>query len=100
MAEHDTDTYHPGPTEYIQIGVILAVLTAIEVALYFFDVITQVAIPALIVLTVMKFLLVVFWFMHLRFDTPLFRRLFFTGLGLAIVVFSIVLAIFRFEPPT
>lgn len=100
MSSHDSDTYHPGPTEYIQIGVILAVLTAIEVGLYFFDVITSVAIPALIVLTVLKFLLVVFWFMHLRFDTPLFRRLFFTGVGLALVLFAIVLAIFRFEPPS
>jgi cytochrome c oxidase subunit 4 len=98
MAERDEETFHPGTGEYIQIGVILAVLTAIEVSLFFFDVNVRVSTPALLVLTALKFLLVVFWFMHLRFDTPLFRRLFFMGLALAFVVFAIVGATFYFGP--
>jgi cytochrome c oxidase subunit 4 len=96
--QHDDETFHPGTGEYIQIGVILAVLTAIEVALYFFDVSTFISTPVLLALTTMKFLLVVFWFMHLRFDTPLFRRLFFTGVALAFAVFTAVIAIFTFGP--
>ncbi len=95
---HDDDSYHPGTGEYIQIGIILAVLTAIEVTLYFLDVDARIATPALLALTAMKFLLVVFWFMHLRFDTPLFRRLFFVGTGLAFAVFSIVAATFYYGP--
>jgi cytochrome c oxidase subunit IV len=94
MTDTENETYHPGPAEYIQIGVILAALTALEVALYFFEVITEVVVPALLALTAVKFLLVVFWFMHLRFDTPLFRRLFFGGVVLAFVLYMIVAATF------
>ncbi len=90
--------YHPGTSEYIQIGIILAVLTAIEVSLYFFDIAEQLAIPALLALTAMKFVLVGFWFMHLRFDSALFRRLFLMGVVLAFVVFGIVGAIFQYGP--
>jgi cytochrome c oxidase subunit IV len=94
MADTDNETFHPGPTEYIQIGIILAVLTALEVALYFMDLARPITIPSLLVLTAMKFLLVVFWFMHLRFDSPLFRRLFFMGIVLALVLYAIVAATF------
>lgn len=96
MAAHDDETYHPGTGEYIQIGIILAVLTAMEVTLYYVDLDRRVTTPALLILTALKFLLVVFWFMHLRFDTPLFRRLFFVGVGLAFAVFTIVASTFYF----
>lgn len=84
--------WHPGAAEYVMIGVILAALTAVEVALYFAPVIRSVTVPALLFLTAMKFLLVVAWFMHLRFDHRLFRRVFIVGLALAGAVFSIVIA--------
>ncbi len=98
MAERDEETYHPGTGEYIQIGVILAVLTALEVSLFFIEIPVAITTPVLLVLTALKFLLVVFWFMHLRFDTPLFRRLFFMGMALAFAVFTIVGATFYFGP--
>ena len=95
MSDHD-DAYHPGPGEYIQIGIILAVLTGLEVALYFLEIDAVIATPALLVLTAMKFLLVVLWFMHLRFDNPVFRRLFVFGTVLAFAVFSVVGVTFYF----
>lgn len=98
MAEHDEDAFHPGTGEYIQIGVILAVLTAIEVSLYFLDIAPMLEVPALLGLTAMKFVLVVFWFMHLRFDSPLFRRLFVVGVLLALFCFGIVGATFYYGP--
>jgi cytochrome c oxidase subunit IV len=88
---------HPGPTEYVQIGIILAVITGIEVALYYADA-GAFTVPALLFLTVVKFGLVIFWFMHLRFDSPVFRRLFFGGLVLAFVLFAIVATTFYFGP--
>ena len=95
MADTDTkepdapgeEHHHPGVKEYVEIGVILAVLTAIEVALYYADVPRQVAVPALLTLTAAKFVLVVLWFMHLRFDSRWFRRLFWTGVIAASVLF-------------
>lgn len=92
--EHDEHTGHPGVGQYVEIGIILAVLTGIEVGLYFAEVPRTIETTALLVLTALKFLLVVLWFMHLRFDSRLFRRLFLTGLALAGVVFAIVAATF------
>ena len=43
---------------------------------------------------VFKFAMVVLWFMHLRFDSRIFRRLFVTGIFLAIGVYLIVLLTF------
>lgn len=86
---HDEGHNHPGVKEYVEIGVILAVLTAMEIALYYLPVPAEVAVPALIFLTIMKFVLVVLWFMHLRFDSPWFRRTFALGLGFAFVIYTI-----------
>ena len=85
---------HPGVTEYVQIGIILAVLTGLEVGLFFVDVPRAVSVPALLFLTAVKFVLVVAWFMHLRFDNRLFRRLMLVGLALAGAVYGVVGAIF------
>lgn len=91
MAESE-HSWHPGVGEYVMIGVILAGLTAIEVALFFAPVARSVTIPALLFLTVLKFVLVVAWFMHLRFDHAFFVRVFAVGIVLAIAVFGIVFA--------
>lgn len=87
-------SHHPTASQYVEIGVILAGLTGIEVGLFFAPLASQVTVPALGALTVLKFLLVVAWFMHLRFDHPLFRVLFLIGIALAVSVFVVVLAIF------
>jgi len=44
----------------------------------------------------LKFGVVVAYFMHLRFDSPIFRRLFIGGLTLAVVVYTLVLFMFGF----
>jgi cytochrome c oxidase subunit IV len=89
--DHDTDHQHPGVGQYVEIGIFLAVITAVEVALFYADIAPQFTIPALLFLTAMKFVLVIFWFMHLRFDHKLFRRLFYAGLALAGVVFAVLI---------
>jgi cytochrome c oxidase subunit IV len=86
---------HPSAKEYIRIGVILAVLTALEVASYYVDVNTAVLIPTLFVLAFVKFVLVVLWFMHLRFDDRRYARFFVMGLVLAATLYLIVLITFK-----
>ncbi|HEX2032508.1 MAG TPA: cytochrome C oxidase subunit IV family protein [Actinomycetota bacterium] len=89
------DVAHPGPRQYVTVAVVLAVVTAAEVALYYLEFIPQgVMIGLLMVLMVIKFALVALWFMHLRFDSPIYKRLFITGIILAFSVFSIVLLTF------
>ena len=83
---------HPGPAEYIKIGLTLAVITAVEVAVYYVDALSDVLIPILIVLSALKFSLVVLWFMHLKFDNRLFSTFFVGGLMLAATLFVVVLA--------
>jgi cytochrome c oxidase subunit 4 len=88
---------HPGPRQYVVVAIVLAVITAIEVAIYYIDELQNR--PLLFVLTLLafsliKFSLVVRYFMHLKFDSKLFTRLFVTGLILALAVFAIVLGTF------
>ncbi len=88
---------HPGERTYVGIAVILAVLTAAEVATYYFeDQLGGLLVPSLIVMMIVKFVLVVAWFMHLRFDSNLFTRMFVSGLVLAVGVYLVTLATFRF----
>jgi cytochrome c oxidase subunit IV len=99
--DSDTDHGHPSVGQYVEVGIILAVLTAIEIGLYYAGqggVPSSVTIPAILFLTVMKFILVIFWFMHLRFDNKLFTRLFVAGLVLAGAVYGIV-ALIMFNQP-
>jgi cytochrome c oxidase subunit 4 len=81
---------HPGPAVYVQIAVILAIITSIEVAIYYIGFLRPILAPLLIILSVSKFLLVALWFMHLRFDSKLFFWLFIGGIALAGAVFAAV----------
>ncbi|MDQ4006332.1 MAG: cytochrome C oxidase subunit IV family protein, partial [Actinomycetota bacterium] len=75
------DIAHPGPRQYVVVALVLAVLTAIEVGLFYMDFIPNpVNTGALIVLMILKFAIVALWFMHLRFDSRVYRRLFITGI--------------------
>jgi cytochrome c oxidase subunit 4 len=85
---------HPGPKQYVGVAVVLAIITAIEVVIYYIDSMRDLLIPFLLAFSFIKFALVVLWFMHLKFDSPLFKRLFVAGLLLALAVFTIVLATF------
>jgi cytochrome c oxidase subunit IV len=88
--------HHPTARDYVNIAAILGILTALEVSTYFVE-FGPLAVPMLIVLMAIKFLLVVGWFMHLRFDTKVFSRLMYTGLAFALVLYSITLVALYFD---
>ena len=89
--EHD----HPGPGEYVKVAIILAIVTAIEVGAYYVTGLSDTLLSAaLLVMMVVKFAMVALWFMHLRFDSRLFRRLFITGIVLALAIYTVVLVSF------
>ncbi len=88
---------HPSDRSYVGIAVILAALTALEVVSYYVEEqLGGLLVPALMAMMVVKFVLVVAWFMHLRFDSNLFTRVFVSGLVLAIGVYAVALTTFRF----
>jgi len=84
---------HPTPRQYVTIAGILVVLTALEVSLFYLN-IGGINTFALVVLMLLKFTLVVAFYMHLRYESGFLRRLFAAGLAVAAVVYFIVLASF------
>ena len=89
--EHD---HHPTPAQYWKIAALLAVLTAIEVALFYIDDALGLDIfntVALLGLSTLKFVIVVGWFMHLRFEKSMLTRFFTAGFVLAAALYLVVL---------
>ena len=83
---------HPTPKRYVQIAIVLGILTAIEIALYYTeDIVGVFTDPILIILAVGKFIIVVGWFMHLRFENKMVNRFFAGGMILALFLFAIVM---------
>ena len=84
---------HPSPFQYVMIAVILCVITGLEVGMYYLtdDVPRGLYIAILLAMAVTKFVIVVSWFMHLRVDRPIFRRLFVIGSVGAVLLYTIIL---------
>ena len=82
---------HPSALVYIQVGIVLGIITGIEVAVYYVDIARGALLGILLVLSAMKFVLVVLWFMHLRFDNRIFTILFTGGMLLVVSLFVVVL---------
>jgi cytochrome c oxidase subunit IV len=97
IEELHAEEHHPSPGQYVKVAIILSIVTAAEVAIYYISALESVLVPLLLLFAVIKFVMVALWFMHLRFDSKLFRRLFVTGIIFAIVVFAIVLSTFLFR---
>ena len=89
-------TGHPTPMTYFTVAVILAALTAIEVAVFYANWLGYGIIPVLTILSLIKFALVGMFYMHLRYDARLFTVLFVAGLALAAAVVFALITLFRF----
>jgi len=85
---------HPGAREYLGVATLLAVLTALEVAVYYVRSMRPVLVPVLLSLSALKFGLVVLFYMHLRFDSRLFSWLFVIPLCVAAIVVVALLSLF------
>jgi cytochrome c oxidase subunit 4 len=93
-SEHAVEHAHPGAKTYTIIGVILAIITVAEVFFYTQESVRAFLVPLLLVLSASKFVLVVGFYMHLRFDHPLFTGVF--GFGLAVAGSVITALMFLF----
>jgi cytochrome c oxidase subunit IV len=83
---------------YVMIGVILTVITAVEVAVFYIPALSAIIVPLLVVLSATKFVIVVLFYMHLRYDSPVFSRVFFGPLFLALFVIIGLILLFKFVP--
>jgi cytochrome c oxidase subunit 4 len=84
---------HPTASTYVRIGVVLAVLTLLEIWAYNIEQLGRFVAAVLIALAITKFVLVVGFYMHLRFDSRLFMYMFGFALLVAVSVFSAFLVL-------
>ena len=82
-AGHGEHGGHASPGFYWAIGGVLTVITAVEVAIFYVPFLEPVLVPLLLVLSAAKFILVVMFFMHLKYDSPIFSGVFLAGFVLA-----------------
>lgn len=85
---------HPTPAQYIKIAIGLALLTAIEVALFYINDSLQLGwinTAALLILAFLKFAIVIGWYMHLRYEKTVVSRFFGFGFTLALTLYAVVL---------
>ncbi|MPY92273.1 MAG: cytochrome C oxidase subunit IV [Acidimicrobiia bacterium] len=96
--DHAEHPAHPSDWTYVKVALVLGVLTGIEVFTYFRSVLDwgRLLMPALLVLMAVKFYLIAAYFMHLKFDSKVLRRMFGMGLALALSVYIIALLAFQF----
>lgn len=89
------DHSHPTPGQYWKIAGFLALVTAVEVAMFYID--RQLGLgflnaAILLSLSAIKFIVVVGWFMHVRYERPLINRFFTAGFVLACSLYLVVLS--------
>lgn len=70
--------HHPQWSTYWKVALILGIITAVEVWMYYSPAIvaSRGFVPGLLVLSALKFAIVVMFYMHLKYDHKLFRALF------------------------
>jgi len=82
---------HPTAAVYVRVGAFLAFVTLFEVIIYYVNLAQGALLAVLLSLSLLKFVMVVLWFMHLRFDSRIFSILFTGGLVLVLALFFVVL---------
>jgi cytochrome c oxidase subunit 4 len=98
VAEHELEHAHPGAKTYVLIGVVLAIITVAEVFFYTQESVRTFLVPLLLVLSASKFALVIGFYMHLKFDHPLFFGVFGFGLLVAGSIITALLFLFGQYP--
>lgn len=85
---------------FVQIAMVLSVITGIEIILVYLPFAKWLIISSLVILSAVKFLFVIFVFMHLKWDKVFCTILFFIGLVLALGTVAALLALFGAEAST
>ncbi|HVX29895.1 MAG TPA: cytochrome C oxidase subunit IV family protein [Nitrolancea sp.] len=70
----------PGPRTYLIIAVILAIFTVVETATYYINISEYIITIALLIFMTCKFVLVVGYYMHLKFEKRLLPAVFTVGI--------------------
>ena len=86
---------HPTFKQYVVVALILFAITAIEFVIIYPEYrLGPATVPTLIILSIVKFAIVIFFYMHLKFDPKLLTWIFLGGLALGTVVTFALLFLF------
>lgn len=91
---------YPRNRLYVQVAILLAILTALEVGVHSFPGLfggmgSPGYVAALLITMFVKFWAVGYFFMHLKWDNRILNRVFYTGFILAVLVYVAVMLMFR-----
>jgi len=91
-------SHHPSRFHtFMQIAMLLAIITGAEIVIIFVPVAPWIQYTSLIALSAVKFMAVIFYFMHLRWDKAFCTILFFIGLILGGGTMAALLALFSHD---
>jgi cytochrome c oxidase subunit IV len=90
------EAHHPGPVTYIVIAIVLTILTAFEIGVFYAPFLQAILVPLLIILAICKFYLVAAYYMHLHFDSRVFTALFMFPLWLAMLIVASLMLLFLY----
>jgi cytochrome c oxidase subunit IV len=93
---HAVEDHHPGPTVYLLVAVVLIILTAMEIGVFYAPFLQPYLVFLLIVLAVIKFILVAGFYMHLKYDSSVFTTLFAFPLLLAMMICGSLMLLFLY----
>jgi cytochrome c oxidase subunit 4 len=93
---HPGEQAHPTWSTYWKVALILTVITVVEVWVYYIPafVATKLFVPSLLIMSAVKFVIVVMFYMHLKYDHKLFRALFTGPLIIAAATMLVLLFLF------
>jgi cytochrome c oxidase subunit 4 len=93
---HPAEHAHPTWKTYRWVALILTIITVVEVWVYYIPtfVASRAFVPTLLIMSAVKFVIVVAFYMHLKYDAKLFRALFVFPLIIAMAVIVSLLFLF------
>ena len=94
---HSSDANHLSIKQYLKIGALLTIITVVELIASYIA-LGALLVPILLILSAIKFVIVVAYFMHLRFEHRLLSQIFAFAFVLALCILLAVVALFIYDP--
>jgi cytochrome c oxidase subunit 4 len=86
---------HPGTMVYLIVAALLALLTGMEITVFYVRALRPVLVPVLLLLSATKFVLVLMFYMHLKFDRWTYSVVFLCQLFFASALVMSLLQLFK-----
>jgi cytochrome c oxidase subunit IV len=96
MSEQGESRAHPGPVLYVVVAAFLALMTAMELTVFYLHALKPVLVPVLLILSAAKFSLVAMFYMHLRYDSRILAGIFAFPLVIALTLVVALLMLFTY----